>query len=350
VKFLKVIRETKGIGTARAASVARSLSGQMEFLYKPRTVNPPVGFSIRSGFYLDMPGPSHGLLVPATGLQLNLSYLVRDRQTGAIKTASSESAAIVIKCNGLEEYYSQEGQFWQDCDKFHLPLFFEKPAIIDSTADYIETGFEIPGDTYDVRNSPVRIIRRNNRPLFIPLTRTEFLKFLTARTGDLIKTSQESVKELTEGLVTQKKMRTSARVKPADTAYISESIRSTESNIARFEDNIKKAQEQVKKYHNLLASMSPGEAASPVRLDEQKKIQGFDLLDRLVPVGRHEGVSLCRLNPDYYDHSPSAPVVQTAIVYYVNDYAGMAVPTFIGKKAVDIFNELDFHQLKENMK
>jgi hypothetical protein len=99
--------------------------------------------------------------------------------------------------------------------------------------------------------------------------------------------------------------------------------------------------------------MTLAESASAARIDEDKRITGFDQSERLVSAGRMEGVGLYKINPDYYDRSPGAPAAQLIFVYYeIPNLSVFEKTTFnyLEKKTMDIFNHIDYHQLKESMR
>jgi hypothetical protein len=95
------------------------------------------------------------------------------------------------------------------------------------------------------------------------------------------------------------------------------------------------------------------EANSPLRLDENKKMFDFDPLSRMVPAGTMEGVGLYKINPDYYDRSPGAPGAQLIFVYYEIPNLSAFEKTnlnYLEKNTITIFNEINYHQLKESMR
>jgi hypothetical protein len=99
--------------------------------------------------------------------------------------------------------------------------------------------------------------------------------------------------------------------------------------------------------------MTAQDAAAPARMDYNKKSnsQQFGALEQLVPVGRREGVMLTKINPNYYNKSAQVPVAQMIMVYYAWPKIGFEQdPDYLQQKTIDIFNQLDYHALKESMK
>ena len=113
-----------------------------------------------------------------------------------------------------------------------------------------------------------------------------------------------------------------------------------------------RSEEEIADCKALLNSISPQDASAPARLDYNKKstLGAMASLDRLVPVGRREGTLLVKLNPAFYNHSPNAPVAQMIILYYAWAKAGFAkAPDYLQQAVLDIFNQIDYHQLKKSM-
>ena len=97
-----------------------------------------------------------------------------------------DGTSLEIETNTISHFFEKVGNFWEDCSKAKVPEFFEQPPISGSTADYIELDFIKYGYPAIAPNRSFRIIKRNSRPLFIPLSRKEFVEFLIASSACFI--------------------------------------------------------------------------------------------------------------------------------------------------------------------
>jgi len=240
------------------------------------------------------------------------------------------------------DLFDQAGNYWQACSELKLPLFFEEIPLSDSTNDYIS--FKYKGDE-------MRMVLANNKPFFVPLTRKEFLQFLIARGRQALKTDQDALETSHKSKATITKLM--ATENEGDKAYSASTLKSIDRDIEQWQKNIQQQEIEIQTCQSLLNTMPAQEAAAPARMDYNKKSnsQQFGALDQLVPVGRREGVMLMKINPDYYNKSPQAPVAQLITLYYVWPTVGFAHDTdYLQQKTIDIFSQLDYHQLKESMK
>lgn len=195
------------------------------------------------------------------------------------------------------------------------------------------------------------MVLANNKPFFVPLTRKEFVQFLIARGSQALKEDREALETSGKGKATIIKLM--ATQNESDKAYSASALKSIDDGIEQWKKNILQQETEIKTCQSFLAAMTPEEAAAPARMNYNKKSnsQQFGGLDQLVPVGRREGVMLTKINPDYYNKSPHAPVAQLITLYYGWATVGFAQdPDYLQQKTIDIFNQLDYHQLKESMK
>ena len=347
-RFNKLLFSTKGISTTQAQSLKKSFQRQEELLLKPSPLNPPTGFNVH--FVLsnpEAPGLFDNLKMPKSDIMLMLNYLFRNKKTGIINANAMSSADVTIRTNGLEKYFD-DGVYAQECDKLKFPVFFEKPEIVDSTADYLETGFT-SNNKYDVSNNPVRYIRRNNKPLWIPLTRKDFVQFLIAHFKNEMPQNKKVMSTQEENLAASKKMLSNPD-NQNDTKEINYTIDVLEKNIQTSKLNLRKSQEALDECKNLLNTMSREEASAPAYFATDKRnIQ--DLLNpgSMLTYGKNNGFLLYKINPDYYDKSPGASSVQLLTVSYSCYEEDTFGVDYLYKAAVDIFYQLDYHGLKESM-
>jgi len=185
------------------------------------------------------------------------------------------------------------------------------------------------------------------------LTRKEFVEFLIAKRKYEI---SEDEKEIAYNIKSLKE--TEETLKNPPSYLTQETINALKTGM----QNIQKANEDLKKeiadktveireFQNLVSSMSSTDAVSPARLDYNKG-KTLDAIEGLVKVGRMEGVGLYRINPDYYDTSPAAPAAQLIFVYYQIPNLSIFEKTsynYLEQKTINLFNQLDYHKLKESM-
>lgn len=340
-QVLKFIRSFKVLPEAKAASLAKAADNILDVLCRVSQLNPPMGFDASAGV------ATYDLELKEKEPRLKefcyLRYLIKDSHTGAVKE-SMDGTDFYLNINAFD-LFDQMGNYWRECDDLKFPLFFEEIPLMDSTNDYIS--FRYKGD-------PLRIVLANNKPLFVPLTRKEFLQFLIARKKFRLKKDQNTIADL------QKNIKETNETLAHPPSYLTDDVKkalaegntSQEKQVNDFQDEIKKEQAKIEQYREFLNAMTPQEAAAPTRLDYNKKSEELmGGLEQLVPVGRREGVLLTRINPGYYNHSSGAPVAQMITLYYSWPTAGFAqAPDYLQQTTLDIFNQLDYHQLKESMK
>jgi hypothetical protein len=338
---LKFIRSFKVLPDAKATSLANTTGKIMDAICRLPQLNPPTGFDAK----VNVAGSDLGLKEhePRFEVFCYLRYLVKDSHTGAVKQ-SLDGADLYLYINAFG-LFDQMGNYWQDCDKTKFPLFFEQVQLLDSTDDYI---------TFKYKGDPIRIVLANNKPFFVPLTRKEFVQFLIARKNFQVKEDQGIIADL------QKNIKEAGETLAHPASYLTAEVKKAlakgvtvqEKQVADFKEEIKKKQTKIEQYREYLNAMNPQEAAAPTRLDYNKKSDELmGGLEQLVPVGRREGVMLTKINPGYYNRTTNAPVAQMISIYYAWPQVGFEQdPDYLQQATLDIFNQLDYHQLKESMR
>jgi len=351
--FFKKIDQVKNLDKTKVASLKKCLNAQLKIFFSDPLLNPPSGFVEKTSFGISTDPFAKVTPFPACTFSFGFYYLDSDNKSG-VKT-SMDGTSIGMETNAEDHFFRQVGNFWKGCSNAGFPLFFEELPITDSTADYLELDFRKYGYAAIAPGKPFRIIKRNEKPLFVPLTRKEFVQFLIAQKKYQIKDDEKTIAYL------QKEIKESQKTLKDPSPYITESIKKTladaikvtEGQTSGEEEGIKNKQAKIKEYESLINAMTLAESASAARIDEDKRITGFDQSERLVSAGRMEGVGLYKINPDYYDRSPGAPAAQLIFVYYeIPNLSVFEKTTFnyLEKKTMDIFNHIDYHQLKESMR
>lgn len=352
--IFKRIDAIKNIDKTKAASLKRCLAWQLKIFYSDPLLNPPVGFDAKTSFGITHDPFAKNIQFLPCSFTFDFYYLDKDEKTGGTKT-SMDGTLIGMEANAEDHFFRQVGNFWEDCSHADFPLFFEQPPISDSTADYIELNFKNYGYPAIAPDKPFRIIKRNDKPLFVPLTRKEFVQFLIAQKKYEIKEDEKTIPDL------QKNIKQSQETLKNPPSYMTEDFKKAlaegvskiQKAVDETKEEISKKQEKIKQYESMIHAMSPAEAASAARLDEDKITDDFDKSKKLVPVGRMEGVGLYKINPNYYDRSAAAPGAQLIFVYYhLTNLSAFEKTQFnyLEKKTMDIFDHLNYHQLKESMK
>lgn len=347
----KKINLTKGLSQAKSTSLKHSLIAQMNTLYSLPVMNPPKGFYARMGVYTQTPDKFTKLIMPEAELNFGFYYIEKNKETGALRQ-SQDGTLFNIRINDTRILYDDPFMH-EDFEKLKLPVFFEEFAVLDSTEDYIEIGKNNLSDRYDPGNKPMRIIRRNNRPIYVPLTRKEFLEYLIAKKNLDLKRENDIIKDNEKSIAESKKPVSGSENEAIKKALI-KSIPVFENVIAKTKVRIADDQDAIDNYRAILNAMPSAESLAPARIDLDKKIPDFDLWKQIVAVGRHEGIGLFKINDKYFDKSSGAPVAQLICVNYKPLYATYLVSKsqidYLKRKTIDMFYQLDYHKLKESMK
>lgn len=346
----KSIDAARALPSGRAASLKKCLATQLGAIYTDRVMNPPRGFAARTVFYLvkDPVGGTPGF--PACVLTTGMYYLVRDPRTGAAKV-SMDGTAIGLETNNLHHFLGQVGNFWKECDEVKVPEFFEELPVTDSSADYIQLDFSKYNYPHITPGKPFRIVRGNGRPIFVPLKRKAFLKFLIAQKISEMKACQDNIKDDEKIVVEQGNLYNNPAMSTSR-QLIATTIEKEKQYIV--DENKKLAQLRLvtADYQKVLGGMTPRERDAPVRLD-YKRYLSADPLDGLLAEGSTEGTALFTVNPDYYDKSEGAPAAQLIVVYYELPSVTIFGPdrlNYLQQATTDLFHRLDYHTLRMSMR
>ena len=337
----------KNIDRSKIPSLKKSISNQIKIFHADSLFHPPKGFIAQTSFHTEGDPFAKTVAFPPCVLSFGFYYLENDDKNDNVKK-SMDGTLMGMETNNLLHFFRQVGNYWKDCDELNLPLFFEEPPISDSTDDYIELDFRHYAAPHITPNAPFRIVSRNHRPLFIPLSQKEFMKYLIARKNAELKTHQSNIKDDKKTMNDQEKLLSNPSFQSM-TETIKKTIEQIQKNILQEKDNIKTVQQLLNQYQKTASSMSSQEATLPVRVDDNK-IFSADPLRALVPLGRKEGTALYKINPDYYDTSTGSSGAQLITVYYSlpRDF-GSEKLNYLEQKTVVIFNRLDYHALKMSM-
>jgi hypothetical protein len=341
----KRLSTLKGVSRSTIASLKKSLDGQSGAFYDMPQLRPPIGFSTRTLLTTSFPAVSKRR-IPNAALEIENHYLIVDPETGGVKV-SDGGVLLVFETNSIEHFCHQQGSYAHDCAELNIPDFFEEIPVTDSTADYIELNYRYYKHPHSVPPNPIRIVRRNDKPVFVPFTRKNFIEYLIAKSAhnvkvwkDIIADNQKNIQEARKNMADP--------VFSQVSAALSTSVKTMEGQTADAREKVKGFEQEEQRFRALLHTMPPAEANAPARVSDKGE---FGSLESLVPLGRQEGDALCKVNPDYFDASPNAPGAQVIIVYYHWEILGVYThdPNYLQQKIIDIFHQLDYHRLKESM-
>lgn len=327
------------------ASLKKSLYSQVKAFYQLPQLKPPRGFSARTFLATSYPNGKKRR-IPNTAVEMENRYLIADPKTGGAKL-SDGGVLLTFETNSIEHFCHQQGSYAHDCAELGIPDFFEEIPVTDSTADYIEINYRYYKHPHTVPPKPIRIVRRNDKPVFVPFTRRNFIEYLLAKSAYGVKVWKDIISDDEKNIAEANKNIADPVFSQAKDV-LSASVKTMQGQIAGAREKVRMFEEDGQRYRDLLHTISPAEANAPARVSNSGE---FGSYASLVPLGRHEGDALYKVNPDYFDVSPNAPGAQVIIVYYNWEILGPYAkdPNYLQQKIIDIFHQLDYHQLKENM-
>lgn len=339
---VELLSSFKILTASKVSSLSKEADKIMDILCLLPHVNTPVGYNV----LIHASSSREGLKAKEPRLKIScyLRYLTKDsRYTGVKESMDGEDLYLYINDFGI---FDQMGNYWEDCTKLNFPLFFEEPTLTDSNSNYFE---------FQYKGGPVRIVTGSNKPVYVPLTRKEFVQFLIVRDRYRIKEDEGSIRDMEKDKKeTQETLANPPSYMTDDMKKaLADGIANGDKYIQQTREGIKKIMDQIKGYEQYINSMSPAEASASVRLDYNKNDDGISMgrIGQLVPVGRQEGTLLVKLNPSFYNYSPGAPVAQMIVMYNtLSNWQGGKGPDYLEQSMQEIFNQVDYHKLKETMK
>jgi hypothetical protein len=342
------IHQFKELSAAKASSLEKTVNDIYATLYKLPQLNPPMGFEAAPHLFINRNAISAP--IPSSKVACYFRYLDHDTKTGKPIT-SKDGTDFNLELNSFDRFFDQLGNFWSDCHKLHFPLFFEQLPITDSNADYLEVNFKSYGYPYvsnNVPNSPIRIVKRNDKPLMIPLTRKEYMQFLIARNQYRIKDNEATVLDEKKQIAETKKNVSDPTYKSVKET-LQKAVTTMEAQINKLNEKTEGFRQKIAHLQQLINAMPAQEANAPAHLDYKKRSDEFGGIEQLLPAGSNGGVMLTKINPGYYNRSSNAPVVQLIIVYYSWPVPGYTQPDYLQQETMDMLREIDYHSLKESM-
>ena len=303
-------------------------------------LKPPVGFdAVYHEFDMDAPKEIPWQKPRPTVIDFGLPEYYPDRN-GTIKLSSEAMADLDIEVNSFRRLYEDTYSHDLDAAGYPCPIFFFRyhKKTADSTREYVEYG--LLDDS-----KPVRVVT-NGKPLFVPLTREQYLNFQ-------VRSNQKNVDDARRG-------------------YVHDSV--TIANIAGKQDILNADRDLVntwrqrlERHKDQLARLSAEEKGEPAFIiwgggasggmtggtsggmtggttgENAGGMTGGNAED-LTTVDDSRAKELWTPNPGYFDKRLPPGAIQMIVV--MPEYAHIATD-FIKAKVMDLYRRLDYKALKE---
>lgn len=314
-----------------AAFINRSLAG-------------PVGYDVKVFGSISKFQPQLGEKRNTGMIGIFLYNYIRAKDD-VVKRVDESPATIKMYLNSSHFFSRRAGFFDAYDERLQIQHPFQQIKMSDSTSDYIEYSFKnYPFNAGYYRDFAIRIIRKNDKPVFIPFSRKQYLKYLIAvedmRLKDLKKDLQSFKNE---------NNKTEKRLADPNEKYkeiLQIAYDGTKKTIAQTESFIEKSEQKISSYKQGISKMTAEECNETAYVDMGRKTD--DLTAQLVDRGRREGHALYIVNPNYYDDKQPPYKTQSVMVVYW--YDPQFCPPFLQERIKQIVDGIDYHQIKESMK
>lgn len=324
-----------------------SLDKQAQIISSISALNPPKGFDVHLNISPGSYTPQVGDKRYRATVWLNFFEYYKN-STGKIVTGDEGSAKIDVESNPSVFMTFHAGFFESLDEKLNIPPFFQQIPITDSTADYVEYNFKNYAFPHQYGDFSIRVVRRNNKPIFVPFTRKEYIQYLIVLQKSFIRENNERItkhqKEIEQGNETLK----DKSIKDKYKTLVPTAIKSLQEGIVQARKENDSLQKKVERYNQIMSVMPQEELNAGARVDMRNFRYRKNEIEDLVPYGRYEGDPLYKVNPDYYDNSFPPNTVQAIMVTYW--YHSQFCPNFLRNRVKEIFEQIDYHALKESMK
>jgi hypothetical protein len=258
----------------------------------------PKGFDLRVQLAVTTPLPfEHPLQRALLGNAWLAIHEFFKNDAGQVETSAETGAGIQVWVNQLSRLFPDDSQ--GECDALELPRFYYKTSfsVVDGANGYV------------LLKDGTRVIT-NGRPLYIPYTREQYLRYYTRRQEKIIGEQKEALQHLRE-----MKERAAA-------ASMQEVVRSAEKGIADAQTRLAGLETRLAKWNTQLKELTPAEKQQQAFLyfntdpDVAKDANGqaLDAGRVFEPVTADEphGLALFTQNPAYF--SPSLPVTDIQLI------------------------------------
>lgn len=320
----------------------KSLNDILNIISKSPAIYPAKGFDVKRSLAINPPSKFTGTIRVDMDVKLLLYQLYKKKGVDIPEPEGESSSTIFFFTNNLEFITNGASYYGDVCRKLKFPIFFNQLPISDSTADYMELNFGSSAFTSKFHDFRVRILTRNNKPLFVPLTRKDYLTFLKAfelnRAAEDQGVIDEMKKSIPEYEAAMKNKVTTEEIKKVYENAIKDI---QDKKIPQYQQSREEHKQKAQQYNDQISRMPAQEAAFPAYIGE-------DYMSPLGKYGRRDGHALYKVNPDYYDPKLPVSTIQVIVISYW--YHDLLTSSYMKKKVADIFYGIDFHRLKETLR
>lgn len=309
-----------------------------------KPLSTPVGFEVKFFANISKFQPQLGEKRNTGTFNIFLfNYMVN--QSGLMKKVDEAPAFIKMYLNATDFFTRTAGFFGAYDERLGIPHPFQSIPVVDSTEDYTTYSFKsYPFNKGYYADFTFRIVRGNNRPVFIPFTRKQYLEYLIAVEKLKIKESEEKTTDFKKELADARK-RLAGEKKDDIQKIIRIAIEGNEKAIAREEKWMSDYNDKINGYRAGLADMGAEEENLTAYVDLNRTANART--ERLVAPGRREGYALYVVNRHYYDNTQPPMKTQSVMVCYW--YHPQFCPDFLKERTRRIFESIDYHRIKESM-
>lgn len=278
-----------------------------------KPLSTPVGFEVKFFANISKFQPQLGEKRNTGTFNIFLfNYMVN--QSGLMKKVDEAPAFIKMYLNATDFFTQTAGFFGAYDERLGIPHPFQSIPVVDSTEDYTTYSFKgYPFNKGYYADFTFRIVRGNNRPVFIPFTRKQYLEYLIAVEKLKIKESEEKTNDFKKELADARK-RLAGEKKDDIQKIIRIAIEGNEKAIAREEKWMSDYNDKINGYRAGLADMSAEEENLTAYVDMNRTANART--ERLVAPGRREGYALYVVNRHYYDNTQPPMKTQSVMVCY----------------------------------
>jgi hypothetical protein len=299
--------------------ILKKVAATCAVISKAPVVNPPKGFNI--GLSVEpLLGDPYSTSIPHMQIMFANYVYSLNKQSGKIVQARTFGSDLRLTVNN--PYILLNQYLRDDYEKAGVKPFHYKPDMHrDANGFWVVKGIKMIHEA--------RIVKRKDRPLFIPLTQKQYLKFE-------IKWEQSRLKDAKKTVASEKNTIRGVTNKSEKNSLI--------KDLASYEEGVTEIEEAIKDYQSEMNIM-PAEKLkapayiSPAILPSKKGHYYSDLVSPSAKKARE----LVRINPTYMDESLSKNAIQLMVISTY--YAGGIRPDII-KKLEIWFNQIDYKKLQ----
>jgi hypothetical protein len=293
------------------------------------TVKPPRGFTIKP--YISGSSKEFDRLFPDRVLPyMNVTFcdypFFTDKQTHQIKPSGEWGTSIRVFVNDPEWLLETDYNVLNHCDSLGIPYFYYRPGTYTD-----KNGYWVMKPSKGL--TEIRIIKKKNVPLYIPLTQKEYLEYK-------LKLHQRSLASDKKMLAVSEKKLQNLQY-PENDPVFKQDIKDENQNI---EDDIK----AIRDYQQALSAWSAEKLNAPAYTSiYYRPKRGQNQID-LVSADYKGARELVRFNRAYFDKTLPKGIPQL-IMIGAQDDPHFSVP-YVTQKVNNWFNQIDYGKLQAMIK